>query len=52
MWHPDRRFEAKLSCPTRITSVVEGQQLGARFARREVQRIGKVNPIRALPYFP
>ena len=45
VWHPDGRFEAKLSCPARVTSVVECQQLGACFAGREVQRIGKVDPI-------
>src|SRR6185437_7742278 len=40
VWHQDRWFQAKLLCPARITSVVERQQLGARFAGREVQRIG------------
>jgi hypothetical protein len=45
VWHPDGWFKAKLSCPACITSLVEGQQLGACFAGREVQRIGKVDPI-------
>jgi hypothetical protein len=35
-WAPDRWLQAKLFCPTRITSIIERQQLGAGFTGRKV----------------
>lgn len=44
-WHPDRWLQAQLPCPSRVTSVIERQQLAARLARSKMQRVGKVDSI-------
>src|SRR5205809_2517429 len=43
--YPDRWLQAKLFCPTRITSIIERQQLGAGFTGRKVERVREVDAI-------
>src|SRR5438046_2357720 len=43
--YPDRWLQAKLFCPTRITSIIERQQLTAGFTGRKVQRVREVDAI-------
>src|SRR5438046_3446608 len=43
--YPDRWLQAKLFCPTRITSIIERQQLAAGFTGRKVQRVREVDAI-------
>jgi len=43
--YSDRRFEAQLFCAACETSVSERERSAARFACREMQRIGKIQAL-------